>query len=193
MNQPNPSANPPSLREQNVDRTRLAILTSAQAMFGTRGYAESGVRDIAAQARVNPALISRYYGSKLDLFEAALAASLDVSMFTSLKRKGFGERAVEAFFGTSPDAASVVAMMVFAAGDTQAREVALRLLSRHVVAPLEAWFVGAERAERAAQLVAVVTGFYTYRLMLPLSPLQGEGSPAMRRWLARTLQEIVDE
>jgi len=182
----------PSMREQNVDRTKQAILQAAQSLFATRGYAEAGVRDIAALATVNPALIARYYGSKLELFEAALESLLDVTMFTTVDRTRFGDQLAAAFFATRADAASVIPMLVFAASDSQARMAVLRLLGRHVVVPLEAWFGGADAAERTAQLIAVITGFYTYRLMLPLSPLEGEPTVSMRQWLARTLQEIVD-
>lgn len=185
-------AKPRTLREQNVDRTRAAILRAAQMLFATRGYAEAGVRDIAAEARVNSALIARYYGSKLELFEAALDSLLGVTMFTSIERAHFGHQVAAAFFKTRPDAASVIPMLVFAASDSQAREAALKLLGRNVIQPLQAWFGEREAADRTAQLMAVITGFYTYRLMLPLEPLTGEPSDAMRSWLAATLQQIVD-
>lgn len=189
---PMTSPKPQTLREQNVDRTKQAILDAARILFATRGYAEAGLRDIAARAGVNAALIARYYGSKLELFEAALEASLDVSLFTSIDRARFGEQTAAAFFKTRPDAASVIPMLVFSAGDSDARQVALRLLAREVIRPLEAWFGEPEAAGRTAQLIAVITGFYTYRLMLPLGPLKGKPSQEMRDWLARTLQEIVD-
>lgn len=182
----------PTLREQNVGRTKQAILLAAQNLFATCGYGEAGVRDIAMQAKVNPALIARYYGSKLELFEAVLELSLDVSVFTQLDRQHFGEQVAAAFCKAKPDDASVVPMLIFSAGDSQARNTALNMLRRRVIEPLEVWFGGEEAAERAAQLMAVITGFYTYRLMLPLEPLKGEPTPAMRSWLARTLQEIVD-
>jgi len=181
-----------TVREENVDRTKAAILLAAQSLFATRGYAEAGVRDIAAEARVNPALIARYYGSKLELFEAALDSLLSVTMFTAIEHEQFGDQVAAAFFKTRPDAASVIPMLVFAASDSQARQAALKLLGTKVIEPLQTWFGEGEAADRTAQLMAVITGFYTYRLMLPLEPLTGEPSKAMRAWLAATLQQIVD-
>ena len=183
---------PPTIREQNVARTKKAILKAAQMLFATRGYAEAGVRDIAERARVNPALIARYYGSKGELFEAALEQSLDVTVFTSANRDTFGETLAGAFCDTKASAALAVPMLVFSAGDTQARASALRIFKRKVAEPLAAWFATDDAHERATQLIALVTGFYTYRLMLPLEPLVGEPTPGMRAWLARSLQEIVD-
>lgn len=183
---------PPSLREQNLARTKNAILRAAQALFATQGYAEAGVRDIAERARVNPALITRYYGSKGQLFAAALEASFDVSVFTSKKREEFGEALSNAFCGTRATAALAVPMLVFAAGDTQARNTALQILVTKVAQPLAEWFATEDAEDRATQVIVLVTGFYTYRLMLPLAQLKGEPSPGMREWLARSLQEIVD-
>jgi len=183
---------PSTVREENVARTKQAILLAAQNLFATSGYAETGVRDIATQAKVNQALIARYYGSKLGLFEAVLEFSLDVSMFTQVNRPHFGEQVAAAFFKSKPDEESVIPMLVFSAGDSQARSTALKMLQQHVIEPLEEWFGGNEAAERAAQLMAVITGFYTYRLMLPLDPLKGKPTLRMQEWLARTLQDIVD-
>ncbi|MFA7585752.1 MAG: TetR family transcriptional regulator [Novosphingobium sp.] len=186
-----PSA-PRSIRQAHADRTRLAILASARHLFARHGYAEAGVRDIAAHAGVNPALVGRYFGSKLELFEAALEASFDVTHFTRAGRETFGKALAADFCLALPEAAGAVPMLILAAGDTAARDVALKVLTRQVVEPLRQWFGEPEPAERAAQLIAVVTGFYTYRLMLPLATIADVPTPAMQRWLADTLQEIVD-
>lgn len=53
-----------SIRQIQTGQTKSAILEAAQRLFSSRGYSETGVRDIAAEAGVNPALISRYFGSK---------------------------------------------------------------------------------------------------------------------------------
>lgn len=186
------TAKPPTMREQNLERTKHAILVAAQKLFAERGYVETGVRDIASEAMVNPALIARYYGSKLELFQVALGQSLDVSLFTNLARENFGEAVADAFCQSQPDMASVIPMLIFAAGDSEARNVALALIGSHVLKPLEQWFGTKDAAERAAQLMALITGFYTYRLMLPLPSFEGIPSPATQAWLAQSLQEIID-
>ena len=48
---------------------RATILDVAEQLFANAGYAESSFRDIAAVAKVNPALISYYFGSKRALFD----------------------------------------------------------------------------------------------------------------------------
>jgi AcrR family transcriptional regulator len=182
----------PSIRQAHADRTKAAILDAACHVFATCGYGEAGVRDIAARAEVNPALVARYFGSKLELFEAALEASFDVSHFTDAPRQRYGEVVAASLCGSVDEDASAVPMLVFAAGDSEARKAALRILKQRAVEPLEAWFGEPEAAERAAQLMLLVTGFFTYRIMLPLGPVAGQPSAAMQRWLADAFQELVD-
>ncbi len=51
--------------------TRRRILQAAEDLFAREGYDNVTVRDIAAAARADPALVIRYFGSKNDLFLAA--------------------------------------------------------------------------------------------------------------------------
>lgn len=182
----------PSVRDRRTAETKQAIMESAQLLFSSLGYAETGVRDIAAGANVNSALITRYFGSKLELFEAVLRNSLDVSLFQEVPRETFGTTLAEVFCSAESNAAKVIPTLVFAAGDTAARELTLRLLEELVLCPLREWFGGHEAEDRAAQLLMVVTSFFTFRLMLPIRPLQGRVSPGVRKWLAKSLQDIID-
>ncbi len=48
---------------------RETILSTAMQLFGQKGFEGTSVREIAAGADVNPAMISYYFGSKEKLFE----------------------------------------------------------------------------------------------------------------------------
>ncbi|MBF4585554.1 TetR family transcriptional regulator [Curtobacterium sp. PhB142] len=52
--------------------TRLLLVRAARHRFAFDGYKATTVRDIAADAGVNVALINRYFGSKEGLFRACL-------------------------------------------------------------------------------------------------------------------------
>jgi AcrR family transcriptional regulator len=52
--------------------TRLHLVQAARRRFAFDGYRATTVRDIAAEAGVNVALINRYFGSKEGLFRACL-------------------------------------------------------------------------------------------------------------------------
>lgn len=72
-------------RRPGTPVTRDAILTAARRQFAARGYDAASLRAIAAEARVDPALVIHYFGSKDGLFAAAtgLPAGLP-EMFATL-------------------------------------------------------------------------------------------------------------
>jgi AcrR family transcriptional regulator len=60
-------------RTRDADATRMLLLRAARRRFALDGYSSTTVRDIAADAGVNVALINRYFASKEGLFEACLS------------------------------------------------------------------------------------------------------------------------
>jgi AcrR family transcriptional regulator len=72
---PAETVDPAGPRRRDADRTRQALLDAAHRRFARNGYAATTVRDIAQDAGVNVALISRYFESKAGLFEACLESA----------------------------------------------------------------------------------------------------------------------
>jgi AcrR family transcriptional regulator len=64
-------------RRRDAAETRRLLLDAAGRRFARDGYTATTVRDIADEAGVNVALISRYFTSKEGLFEACLAAAVN--------------------------------------------------------------------------------------------------------------------
>ena len=54
--------------KRNAAETRNRLLQAARRLFARANYVSVGIREIGAEAGVNPALISRYFGSKRNLF-----------------------------------------------------------------------------------------------------------------------------
>jgi AcrR family transcriptional regulator len=79
-------------RCRNAAATRQAILEAAKTCFMDGGYEQVGVRDIAARAGVDPALVNRYFGSKEGLFSEAVASKFDLSHLLDGDRATLGER-----------------------------------------------------------------------------------------------------
>ena len=63
-------------------RTKAAILKAAQQLFADQGYERATVRDIAARAAIDPAMVIRYFGSKEGLFAQATAFDLKLPDLT---------------------------------------------------------------------------------------------------------------
>src|SRR4051812_47981763 len=59
-------------RSRNAAATRQAILASARRHFAREGFDNVGLREIAGEAGVDPALVSRYFGGKEALFKEAV-------------------------------------------------------------------------------------------------------------------------
>lgn len=55
-------------QKRNAAATRNRLLQAARRLFAGANYVSVGIREIGAEAGVNPALISRYFGSKRNLF-----------------------------------------------------------------------------------------------------------------------------
>ena len=82
----------PGPRPRNAAATRTAILEAARDRFAAESYDDVGMRDIARDVGVDAALISRYFGSKDDLFLAALDSCSDGSTLMSGDKSEFGRR-----------------------------------------------------------------------------------------------------
>jgi AcrR family transcriptional regulator len=59
-------------RPRGKTDTRNVILATARRMFAEAGYDKTSVRDVAAAAGVDPAMIRHYFGSKAELFRATM-------------------------------------------------------------------------------------------------------------------------
>lgn len=85
-------------RRPGSEDTRGRILVAARKAFGERGYDGATVRDVAARASVDPALVHHYFGTKQQLFLAASEFPVDVAevvpRLLAGPRDGMGERFV---------------------------------------------------------------------------------------------------
>ena len=64
-------------RPPGTSDTRDRILASARELFARNGIDKTSIRAIAAAADVDPALVHHYYGTKTQLFAAAIHIPID--------------------------------------------------------------------------------------------------------------------
>lgn len=76
------------------DATKGAIVKAARRLFSIAGYRSTSVRAIAKEARIDPALVIRYFGSKEDLFLEALAIDDFSEVALAGPLEGMGNRIV---------------------------------------------------------------------------------------------------
>ena len=135
-----------------------AILLAARLEFGESGYDGATIRAIAARAVVDPALVHHYFGSKEQLFEAAVELSVSPAAFLPAilagDRERLGEQIVERFLTVweEPHNRPVfMAMLRSVISNEQAADLVRRLLVKEVFGPL-AVALGVPDAELRATL-----------------------------------------
>jgi AcrR family transcriptional regulator len=176
-------------KRRNAPKTKAKILDAAQQAFAETGYAQTGIRDIAAIADVSSTLLLRYYGSKAGLFEAALLDAMRVAPLFAMRREHFGEHIAANVLNTNVDI-KPPSMIALSTGDADAREIAARVTREHVVAPLAKWLGPPDANARAAEIVILAIGFALFTRQIPLAV--GGGEKKLAKWFAQTIQSIVD-
>ena len=105
--------------------TKEALLLQGRRLFWSRGYSNVSVREIAKAANVDVALISRYFGSKLKLFEATLELIDTVDPAVVSNREELIDMVVNLFVTTPRNTGnpSPITMMLLNAGDSEVGEM----------------------------------------------------------------------
>ena len=179
--------------------TRGQILASARKSFADKGFAGTTIRAVAAEAEVDPALVHHYFGSKDDLFLAALEIPVDpralVPTVFEPGVEGAGERLLRLFLSVWDDPATRLPLiaLVRSSFTEEAPETLLQQgILRMVLQPLRAALPAAE-ADRRVQLVASqLIGLVMTRYVLALEPLASLPSEDIVAWVAPTLQRYLD-
>jgi len=185
-------------KKKDAAATREAILVAARAAFTRLGYDRAGVRQIAAAAGANVALVNRYFGSKERLFDEAVTSTFSVA---ALLPEGFPPKASTGFPQTfaqhflartrrdSKELDSTLAMLR-SAGNAQAVELMRIGLEERYIQPLAEWIGGAAPQARAAMFVAVLAGVAVLRDVVGIAPLKDEDTTA--KLMARLLEVLVE-
>jgi AcrR family transcriptional regulator len=180
-------------RSRDAEKTRADILKAARLLFSTRGYAQAGVRDNAAKVGVDPALVTRYFGSKRNLFRAALESEPSAAAWFQLPKPGFGAAFVSYFFSNPLADGDALAMLLRAAGDDEVRNIAIGVVESRFVKPLAQWLGPPSAQARATLFFSLLSGVWTYRRLVPLAALSTRGgAPKTAAHLAAMLQRLVD-
>lgn len=162
-------------RKRDAEATRAAILEAAKGQFARLGYDRAGLRDIAAEAGADVALIKRYFGGKEGLFTEALKASFHPDRLSGWDRKSFPRDAAT----TLADGAHVGAerthsfqFLLRAATSPTTAPLLNVAVQERFLAPIRDWLGGEDAEARARVLAAVYIGFLVERLIRD-EPLAG--------------------
>lgn len=143
--------------------TKEAIRAAAAKLFPVHGYAGTSVRDIAAEAGVDAALVIRHFGSKEGLFLEIMQLDDDAQPLLDGPIEQLGEHFIEYVLNAGDEVRGVFLALVRA---SDSDGVAPRLREVHdtaFVAPLRSRLEGPD-AEVRARLAAALVGGLLYSL-----------------------------
>jgi AcrR family transcriptional regulator len=162
-------------RRRDAQGTRTAILEAAQSHFARTGYERATLREIAAGAGVDVALISRYFGGKEALFTEALKASIHPDRLQSWDRASFAREIAETMASSAEDVEDRTHSFQFLlqAATSPATAPLLNVaVQERFLAPIRDWLGGEDAQARARVFAATFIGFLVERLIRD-EPLKG--------------------
>jgi AcrR family transcriptional regulator len=121
-------------RPRDAAASKNALLQAAQTLFGQQGFEGTTIREIGERAGVDAALIARYFGSKADLYIAAVAA--EDADGTPSEYEGLAQIA-DAVVTRADERGPGPIFQAIVRSDTSAeiRDAALNRLARRLVGP----------------------------------------------------------
>lgn len=186
-------------RRPGPSRTRELILEVARSAFAERGFDTVTVRQIAAAAEVDPAMISHHFGSKAALFRAALNLPLDPAAEIAAVLEGPSEELADRLltrlltvWDSPAGEGSIAAVRTALQRDDTAGLVRDLALSQ-VLGPLMTVMPGDEgqRRWRASLVASQVVGLIVARYVVRLPPLAAAAHPDVVAAVAPTLQRYL--
>jgi AcrR family transcriptional regulator len=185
---------PTFIRCRNAAATRAGILAAARLRFAQEGYDGASLRDIASDAGVDAALVSRYFGSKEDLFLEVLHGGGTPDELWQGDPADFGRRVARMLVVEPADNAKLDKLLIIlrSASSPKAADAIRRHGLETFYGPFEAWLGGPDAAVRARAAASVIMGFAVSRAIDDTYGLdEGELDKLCAR-LADMLQRAID-
>jgi AcrR family transcriptional regulator len=188
-----PPGHPLGVGGPRSEHTRRTILAAARGAFAARGYEQTTIRAVAAEAGIDPSMVMRYFGSKAGLFAAAATIDLDPPDLASVPQRRRGEALVRHFIGrweADPSEDMLAFLLRTAVTTDSVAEQMQMTFDRMIAGPLtDLGYPDAQR--RAALIGSQLLGLGLCRYILRLEPLAslttdevvGGIAPAIQRYL----------
>ncbi len=165
-------------RPSGGSTTREEILAVARRRFLAEGYQRVTLRSVAAEAGVDAALISHFFGSKSGLFGATMQLSVNpaevIAMVVQGPLAGLPTRLLTALVTTWDDPARGAGLRAMAEAATREPEVnrLLReLVEQEIMARLAERIGGPDATRRAGMVICQVMGIVFARYVIGIEPL----------------------
>jgi AcrR family transcriptional regulator len=168
------------------------ILAVARERFATDGYEKATIRAIATDARIDPAMVMRYFGTKEKLFAAAAEFDLRLPDLGTLPPDQVGAALVRHFLDRW--AADDALQILLRTGVTnEAAADRTRAIFATQLGPLISTLDGnpAQAGTRAVLVASQILGMALCRYILRFPPAVALSDDEVVAWLAPTIQRYL--
>jgi AcrR family transcriptional regulator len=178
-------------KTRKSDRTRAAILDAAQKLFAQHGHDRTTVRDIAATASIDPALVIRYFGSKDELFVRAAAFDLRMPDLSKVKRSQIGDTLIRRFLELGEGFTGMTVLLRSAASNDYAASRVRELFAAQVLPAFARVGSRADAAERAGLVASQLLGLALCRYILKIPPVAEMSAEQIVKHIGPTIQRYA--
>lgn len=178
--------------------TREAILAAARSRFAELGYEGATIRAIAAEAGVDPALVHHYFGTKEQLFAAAVQLPFAPGEVLAGPLGGeperMGEAIVRAALAAWEEPATQQAAMGLlraAASNERAAAMLRSYVEARIIGPISRRIATPDAPLRAALAASQVVGLALARYLVRVEPLASADPEDLVRRVGPTIQRYL--
>ncbi|MFD5060896.1 MULTISPECIES: TetR family transcriptional regulator [unclassified Streptomyces] len=179
---------------------RERILEAARTEFAERGYDKTSIRGIAKKAGVDAALVHHYFGTKDEVFAAAIEVSFEPALvipaILSGGTNGLGERLARYFIGVWENPASrapLLAIMRSALTHEAAAKVLRGFVLRRLLERIAESLDVPDATFRAELAASHMIGIAMLRYVIKAEPLASVEPEKIVAMVAPTLQRYLTQ
>jgi AcrR family transcriptional regulator len=181
-------------RRPGAGGTRERILAAARHDFSKSGFDGTTIRAIAAEAKVDPALVLHYFESKDAIFREAVRFPVDPAEFipalVARGVNGLGDRLVRFFVDTwdSPAGSAMLAVIRSVVANDDAATLMREFVTREVLGRLAKAIEIDEPQLRASLAGGQLIGMAMLRYVVKVEPIASADADQIVAWLGPTIQ-----
>jgi AcrR family transcriptional regulator len=179
-------------RPRNAAQTRTDILAAARQRFADDGYERTTLRAIAADVGVDAALVTRYFGSKQDLFATATEFRIDLPDLADTDPEDLPGMLLPRYFAVWEDDMAFLALLRASGASQVAADTLNRTLATHVAPALHA-ATPDHHDQRVAMTDAFVIGLAMTRSILANPAMTNLSREELGAWAAPVFRQLLTE
>ena len=177
-------------RPRNAAQTRADILSAARRRFATEGFEPTTLRSIATDVGVDAALVTRYFGSKQDLFATATEFRIDLPDLSGADPDDIAGMLLPRYFAVWEEDHTFLALLRSAGTSRIAADTLNQTLATHVAPSLRTATPDHHR-QRIALTDAFVIGLAMTRSILANPPIADLSREELSRWAGPVFRQLL--